>query len=163
MVKANIAAAVRQYWPDGKEKIGKKEAAELLERALSEAGILTGADGRKMQNGIIDTHRRALCLMSPEMDGSYHLQPLRDGMEVDVLIDPQGGWQRCKVVEADTDAPTYTRIDAGDPDAPVIGAPARIPLQIDGSGMPSRTFAAIETAKDAHNGHRQKVKGGTTK
>lgn len=163
MVKANIAAAVRQYWPDGKEKIGKREVADLMERALAEAGILTGANDRKMQNGIIDTHRRALCLLSAEMDGSYHLQPLREGQEIDVLIDPSGGWQRCRVVAAESDAPTYTRIDAGDPDAPVIGAPARIPLQLDGSGMPSRTFAAIKAAKDAHNGHRQKVKGGTTK
>lgn len=151
MVKEDIREAIRRYWPTGKAEIGKKQAALIFEKVLAEGGIMSAGDGRKMQNGIIDTHRRTLCLMSPELDGSFHLQPLRAGQEIDVLIDPHGGWQRCRVVLAPEGSPTYTQIDAGEEDAPVIGSVARIPLQIDGTGMPSKTFAALEGGENHSN------------
>ena len=147
MVKENIREAIRRYWPVGKGKIGKREAAVLLERALAEGGIMSAGDGRKMQNGFIETHRNALCLMSAELDGSLHLRPLRAGQEIDVLLDPHGGWRRCRVVLAPAGAPTVTQIDAGEEDAPVIGSPARIPLQIDGSRMPAKKFEALGESK----------------
>lgn len=146
MDKSDLREAVKRFWPLDRGEISKKEALRLVENVLAEAGVLTAGDGRKVRAGVVDVHRRALCLMSSDGDG-FHLQPLREGQEIDVLISPANGWQRCRVVAADGDALTRTVIATEDDNAPVIGAPARVPLVLD-SGYAARTFASISTGAD---------------
>lgn len=141
MDKSDLRDAIARFWPLDRDQIGRKEALRLVEKVLMSAGVLTAGDGGKMRAGIVDVHRQTLCLMSPDGDG-FHLQPLRQGQEIDVLVSPSGGWQRCRVVAADGDALTRTVIATNDPDAPVIGAPARVPLSLN-TGYAARTFSAL--------------------
>lgn len=146
MNKSDLRDAIARFWPLDRDQIGRKEAFRLVEKVLMAAGVLTAGDGGRMRAGIVDVHHQTLCLMSTDGDG-FHLQPLRAGQEIDVLIDPSSGWQRCRVVAADGDALTRTVIATEDDNAPVIGAPARVPLVLD-SGYAARTFASISTGAD---------------
>lgn len=146
MDKSDLRDAIERFWPLDRDQIGRKEALRLVEKVLMAAGVLTAGDGGKMRAGIVDVHHQTLCLMSTDGDG-FHLQPLRADQEIDVLIDPSSGWQRCRVVAADGDALTRTVIATDDPDAPVIGAPARVPIVL-GSGYAARTFSSLTAGED---------------
>lgn len=153
MNKADIKDAVSRFFPADAGQIDKQAAADLVVKVLADLGIVTNDNGQQMRGGMIDIHHSRLCLMSPDGDG-FHLSVLRIGQEIDVLTDPRGGWQRCKVIQADAGALTRQRLDVSD-DAPVIGAPARVPLVIGGAceGMTARQFPQIGAGENVQNGH----------
>lgn len=146
MNKQDILDAVGRFFPVNQEQIDKQAAADLVVSVLADLGISADDSGAQMRGGMIDIHHSRLCLMSPDGDG-FHLTPLRVGQEVDVLIDPHGGFQRCKVIAADSGLAAQ-RLDLPDDDAPIIGAPARVPLVIGGAceGMTARQFPQISAA-----------------
>ena len=146
MNKADIKDAVSRFFPADAGQIDKSAAVDLVVKVLADLGIMTVDDGAQMRGGIVDVHHSQLCLMSPDGDG-FHLSVLHVGQEVDVMIDPHGGqYQRCKVIAADSGL-ARQRLDVSD-DAPVIGAPARVPLVIGGAcaGMTARQFPQISAA-----------------
>ena len=156
MNKQDILDAVGRFFPADTGQIDKQAAADLVVKVLADLGIMTVDDGAQMRGGIVDVHHSQLCLMSPDGDG-FHLSVLHVGQEIDVLTDPRGargGWQRCKVIQADAGALTRQRLDVSD-DAPVIGAPARVPLVIGGAceGMTARQFPQITAGENVQNGH----------
>lgn len=143
MNKQDILDSVGRFFPVDQEQIDKQAAADLVVKVLADLGIVTNDSGQQMRGGMIDVHHSRLCLMSPDGDG-FHLSVLRIGQEVDVMIDPHGGqYQRCKVIAADSGL-ARQRLDVAD-DAPVIGAPARVPLVLSGAceGMTARQFPQI--------------------
>ena len=152
MNKQDILDAVGRFFPADSEQIDKQAAADLVVKVLADLGIVTNDNGQQMRGGMIDIHHSRLCLMSPDGDG-FHLTPLRIGQEVDVMIDPHGGqYQRCKVIAADSGL-ARQQLDVAD-DAPVIGAPARVPLVLSGAcaGMTARQFPQITAGDGVHNG-----------
>lgn len=146
MNKQDIWDAVGRFFPVNQEQIDKQAAADLVVSVLADLGVSADDGGQQMRRGVVDIHHSQLCLMSPDGDG-FHLSVLHVGQEIDVLADPRGGWQRCKVIKADAGALTRQRLDVPD-NAPVIGAPARVPLVIEGAcaGMTARQFPQISTA-----------------
>ena len=156
MNKADIKDAVSRFFPADAGQIDKSAAVDLVVKVLADLGIMT-VDGAQMRGGIVDVHHSQLCLMSPDGDG-FHLSVLHVGQEIDVLTDLRGGWRRCKVIQADAGALTRQRLDVSD-DAPVIGAPARVPLVIGGAcaGMTARQFPQITAGENVQNG--QAVEG----
>lgn len=152
MNKADIKDAVSRFFPADAGQIDKSAAVDLVVKVLADLGIMTVDDGAQMRGGIVDVHHSQLCLMSPDGDG-FHLSVLRVGQEIDVLTDPRGGWQRCRVIQADAGALTRQRLDVAD-DAPVIGAPARVPLVLSGAcaGMTAKQFPQITAGDGVQNG-----------
>lgn len=157
MNKADIKDAVSRFFPADAGQIDKSAAVDLVVKVLADLGIMTVDDGAQMRGGIVDVHHSQLCLMSPDGDG-FHLSVLHVGQEIDVLTDLRGGWRRCKVIQADAGALTRQCLDVSD-DAPVIGAPARVPLVIGGAcaGMTARQFPQITAGENVQNG--QAVEG----
>ena len=152
MNKQDILDAVGRFFPADSEQIDKQAAADLVVSVLADLGISADDSGAQMRGGMIDIHNSRLCLMSPDGDG-FHLTPLRIGQEVDVMIDPHGGqYQRCKVIAADSGL-ARQRLDVAD-DAPVIGAPARVPLVLSGAceGMTAKQFPQIGAGENVQNG-----------
>ena len=152
MNKQDILDAVGRFFPADSEQIDKQAAADLVVKVLADLGIVTNDNGQQMRGGMIDIHHSRLCLMSPDGDG-FHLSVLHVGQEVDVMIDPHGGqYQRCKVIAADSGL-ARQRLDVAD-DAPVIGAPARVPLVLSGAceGMTAKQFPQITAGDGVHNG-----------
>lgn len=153
MNKQDILDSVGRFFPVDQEQIGQAAAADLVVKVLADLGISADDEGAQMRGGMIDIHHSRLCLMSPDGDG-FHLTPLRVGQEVDVMIDPHGGrYQRCKVIAADSGL-ARQRLDVSD-DAPVIGAPARVPLVLSGAcaGMTAKQFPQIAAGENVQNGH----------
>ena len=153
MNKADIKDAVSRFFPADAGQIDKQAAVDLVAKVLADLGVVADDGGQQMRRGVVDIHHSQLCLMSPDGDG-FHLSVLHVGQEIDVLADPRGGWQRCKVIKADAGALTRQRLDVAD-DAPVIGAPARVPLVLSGAceGMTARQFPQIAAGENVQNGH----------
>lgn len=152
MNKQDILDAVGRFFPADAVRIDKSAAVDLVAKVLADLGVVADDGGQQMRRGVVDIHHSQLCLMSPDGDG-FHLSVLHVGQEIDVLTDPRGGWQRRKVIQADAGALTRQRLDVSD-DAPVIGAPARVPLVIGGAcaGMTAKQFPQITAGDGVHNG-----------
>ena len=155
MNKQDILDAVSRFFPADAGQIDQQAAVDLVAKVLADLGVVADDGGQQMRRGVVDIHHSQLCLMSPDGDG-FHLSVLHVGQEIDVLTDPRGargGWQRCKVIQADAGALTRQRLDVSD-DAPVIGAPARVPLVLSGAcaGMTAKQFPQIAAGENVQNG-----------
>lgn len=107
-----------------KTELSRSDIRQIIDTVLLSFGI-HDIGNNSTKEGVIDFHRKTLSVFCVSPNGGLELLPLRPGSKVEILLD--GAWQNVAVV---ADENGRAALDLPDDAAP-IGAPARIPLEID--------------------------------